>query len=49
MELLAGRMDATQFKTWITGERNQFEFWLAKGYSISEISFESQEAMRDDD
>lgn len=49
MELLAGRMDAAQFKNWITGDRNQFEFWLGRGYSISEISFESQEAEKDDD
>jgi hypothetical protein len=49
IELLAGRMNATQFKNWITGDRNQFEVWLSKGYAISDIRFESQGADRDDD
>lgn len=50
LELLAGRMDAQAFKTWITREdRNIFEFWLAKGYSISAIEFESKGAEHDDD
>ncbi len=49
MKLLAGRMSATQFKNWITGDRNQFDFWLGKGYSISDVSFESQGADQDDD
>jgi len=49
LELLAGRMDGRSFNAWVAGEDNLFERWLAQGYSIADISFESQGTHKDDD
>lgn len=49
LELMAGRLDADKFETFVMGDRNLFDHWLNLGYSISNVRFESSEADNDDD
>jgi hypothetical protein len=47
MELLAGRLDAKQFKGWVAGDH--FEHWLSQGYAITNVTFEPSGLDHDDD
>ncbi len=49
LELLAGRMNADDFKNWITRDDNQFERYLSHGMAISDMKFEPRGPDEDDD
>jgi hypothetical protein len=49
LELLAGRMSASDIKIWLTRGDNPFELQLAQGRSISEIVLEPKGPDQDDD
>ena len=49
-ELMAGRLTAEEFENWTMGRLpNPFEQHLARGWTISSVSFEPQNANADDD